>query len=214
MNGPVLLLCLLSFAALGSLPFVFFRPGRKTTAWWLTASPFLLDAVLVVLALGGVIAPWRAPGLLAYLAVPFIAAALGLLGATLGSHARPLALWHQDDDAPESIVRHGAYRHIRHPFYVSFILMLAGTALALPHAGTLTLLVVGAWQLNRTAAREERRLLATSFGAEYAAYMEVAGRFAPRLRGASRREHRRDADQAPVRAPDGRLSPAAPGRGS
>lgn len=60
---------------------------------------------------------------------------------------------------------YGPYRWVRHPFYAAFLLAL-----------------------NRTAAREERRLLGSPFGPAYAEYLRRTGRFvpkraAPRLRG-------------------------------
>jgi protein-S-isoprenylcysteine O-methyltransferase Ste14 len=191
MNGPVLLLCLLSYALLGSLPFTFFRRGRFNRAWFITAAPFFGEAVLIVAALAGVLSPISLPraagGTLAYLAVALLAGAIALTGCTLGVHRVPLSLWHQDDDAPVTLVTYGPYARIRHPFYAAFILMLTGTAAALPHPATLLLLVLGTLQLQRTARREERLLLASPFGAEYAAYVLRTGRFLPRIIPAARR---------------------------
>jgi protein-S-isoprenylcysteine O-methyltransferase Ste14 len=185
MNGPVLLLCLLSYVLLGSLPFVFFRRGRFNAAWLVTAAPFVGDAALLVAALAGVVSPITLLGpfgaALAYLAVALVAPAIALIGCTIGVHRVPLSLWHQENDTPATLVTHGPYARIRHPFYAAFILMLLGSAAALPHAGTLLLLLLGSLQLHRTARREERRLLASAFGAEYAAYMSRTGRFLPRL---------------------------------
>jgi protein-S-isoprenylcysteine O-methyltransferase Ste14 len=185
MNGPVLLLCLLGYTLLGALPFIFFRPGRFSRGWFITAAPFFLDAALIFAALAGVLRPIGLPRLageaLAYLAVPLVAAAIYLIGCTLGVHRIPLSLWHQDDDTPAALVTYGPYARIRHPFYVAFILLLIGTAAALPHAITLATLVLGTLQLHRTARREERRLLASPFGADYAVYMSRTGRFLPRV---------------------------------
>lgn len=190
MNGPVLLLCLLSLALLGSLPFVFFRRGRWNAAWFMTAAPFFGEAALIVAALAGVLTPIGLPrtfgDILACIAVVLIAAAIALIGWTVGVHHVPVSLWHQDDDTPRALVTYGPYARIRHPFYAAFIMMLMGTAAALPHAGTLALLVLGTVQLQRTARREERRLLA-SFGAEYGSYMGRTGRFLPRVLLAARR---------------------------
>ena len=191
MNGPVLLLCLLSYALLGSLPFAFFRRGRFNLAWFMTAGPFLGDAALIVAALAGAVSPLELPlaisEALSYVAVALVAAAIALIGCTLGVHRVPLSLWHQEDDTPAALVTYGPYARIRHPFYAAFILLLIGTAAALPHAGTLTLLIIGALQLQRTARREERRLLVSRFGAEYASYMSRTGRFLPRVMPATRR---------------------------
>lgn len=184
MNAPVLTLCLFSFALLASLPFVFFRDGRPTAGWWLTAGPFFIDAALLLAALVGLIAPVAMPGVLAsvsnHIAVVLGAMAITLIGCTIGVHSNPVSMWHQDDDRPTALVTCGPYARIRHPFYASFILMLTGAALAMPHPGTLLLLAAGTVQLHRTARREEHRLLA-EFGAEYASYLERTGRFIPRF---------------------------------
>jgi protein-S-isoprenylcysteine O-methyltransferase Ste14 len=191
MNGPVLLLCLLSYILLGSLPLTFFRRGRFNAAWFMTAAPFVGDAALIIAALTGALTPSRLPlaigEILAYHAVALVAGAIALIGCTIGVHRVPLSLWHQDNDTPAALVTFGPYARIRHPFYAAFILMLAGTAAAVPHPGTLALLVIGTLQLHRTARREERRLLASQFGAEYAAYMSRTGRFLPRLSSGTHR---------------------------
>lgn len=180
----VLLLCLLPFAMLASLPFVFFRHGRPTPGWCVTAVPFFMDGALLLAAMAGLVTPASVPAgaaaALSLAAVPLAAIAIALIAYTVGSHRVPVALWHQNDDAPAHIVTWGAYAKLRHPFYTAFIVMLAAAAAALPHAGTLALLVVGVLQLNSTAVREEQRLLASQFGAEYAEYMGRTGRFLPR----------------------------------
>ncbi|MDP9347935.1 MAG: BamA/TamA family outer membrane protein, partial [Gemmatimonadota bacterium] len=56
-----------------------------------------------------------------------------------------------------------------------------GCAAVLPHPATAALWVFACVQLNRTAAREERRLLASGSGAEYAEYLRRTGRFFPSL---------------------------------
>ena len=108
-------------------------------------------------------------------------ASIGLMCFTLGTHRIPIALWHQADDAPRHIVTWGAYARIRHPFYASFLLLLAACLLACPHPITAAAFVSGCPVLNGTAAREETRLRASEFGADYAAYMARTGRFFPRL---------------------------------
>jgi protein-S-isoprenylcysteine O-methyltransferase Ste14 len=93
----------------------------------------------------------------------------------------------------------GPYALVRHPFYCAFLLMLAASAAALPHIATLLLLTGGVIQLNRTAAREERRLLASELGAEYETYMRYTHRFVPRLGISRRRAPSRSRPAHPVR---------------
>jgi protein-S-isoprenylcysteine O-methyltransferase Ste14 len=180
MSLPTLALCLLSLAAIGALPRIFFRPGTLNVRWWLTASPFFFTAALMLLAAGGVLTPAFAP------AAPLLigatissAASLALIGFTLGTHRQPLSLWHQENDAPQQLVTWGAYSRIRHPFYSAFLLALLGCVAAFPHYLTLCTLIFAAFQLNRTAEREERRLLGSAFGAEYGRYLSHTGRFLP-----------------------------------
>ena len=186
MNKAVFLLYLLNFMWIGALPIVFFKKdGRLNLLWWLTAAPFFLCTLFLVASLGGYIPPitgygnsWS--GALGLISVPFGVASIALISFTLGTHRVPISLWHQDNDAPQHIVTYGAYRRIRHPFYAAFLLALWGAFVFCPHLGTLFTFVYGFIILNFTAAREERRLKASPFGAEYQAYLCRTGRFWPR----------------------------------
>ena len=181
LNGPVVALCLCAFALLGSLPFVFFRRGSLTRGWWLTATPFFLDAAVLLAALARVVTHVIGTAILAWLAVPLAASAMALTGSAVGANRVPLAMWHQENDASVTLVTWGPYGRIRHPLYTSFILMLSAAAAAVPHPATFALLLLGALQLHRTARREERRLLRSDLGPAYADYMRHTGRFVPRL---------------------------------
>jgi len=186
MTPAVVLLHLLNFVFVGLLPLVFFTPGRYSWRWWLTGGPFFVDALLLLAGFFGVIAPGVPTGRgragLEALSVTLAAGSIALIAFTLGTHRIPIALWHQADDAPRHIVTWGAYGRVRHPFYASFLLALLGAAIVCPHPATAAVLLYGAVALNLTAAREEKRLLQSEFGAEYEAYMRRAGRFIPRFR--------------------------------
>lgn len=184
MDLPVVFLCLLDLGAVAALPRVFFRPGRLNLRWWATAAPFLVAAAMLGAGAAGALRPTLAPSVVAECgAVALCAASLALIGFTLGTHREPLSLWHQDDDAPARLVTHGAYARVRHPFYAAFLLALLGCAAAFPHWATAAAFLYGWARLDRTAAREERRLLASAFGAEYRAYLRRTGRFLPRRSG-------------------------------
>ena len=88
-------------------------------------------------------------------------------------------MWHQDDQASSRLVTWGAYARVRHPFYLAFILMLTACFCAVPHWLTLFILAESALQLNRTAAREESRMLTSNLANDYRSYMERTGRFIP-----------------------------------
>ena len=119
-------------------------------------------------------------------AVVCSAGSIALIAFTLGTHRVRIALWHQSADAPDSIVTYGAYAHIRHPFYTAFLLALLASLLVCPSIGTMSTLLAGLAALTITAIREERRLKASTFGAEYSAYMRRTGRFWPRMVGVDR----------------------------
>ena len=84
-------------------------------------------------------------------------------------------------DAPAHLMKHGPYRHVRHPFYVSYSLAwIAGiVALAQPWL-LLSLLVMGAIYYS-AAATEERKFASSALAAAYADYQRHTGMFIPRL---------------------------------
>ena len=71
---------------------------------------------------------------------------------------------------------------MRHPFYASFLLAFAAACALLPHPAILALALYTFVILSVTAAREEKRLGESEFGAEYRAYLTRTGRFFPRWR--------------------------------
>ncbi len=187
MSLAFLALAAVNLGFIGALPRIFFRDdGRKNLMWWATAAPFFGCGAVLVACAFGLWEPWYVgalggAALHEVLAVPFACGSIALIAYTIGSHRVPLSLWHQDNDAPESIVTHGAYRYVRHPFYSAFLLALIGAVVACPHAGTLTCLAYAVGVLHFTACREERRLSRSEFGDEYRAYLTRTGRFMPRL---------------------------------
>ena len=185
MSTVSLALAAVNLGFIGLLPHIFFDTrGRKNAMWWATAAPFFVAGGVLVLCFAGVWQPWYLPAgevIHEVLAVPFACASIALIAYTIGTHRVPLALWHQDDDAPRSIVTYGAYKHVRHPFYSAFLLALTGTLLACPHPGTVACLVYAVLMLHHTARKEERKLSNSEFGHEYRSYLARTGRFVPRL---------------------------------
>ena len=184
---PLLVLLLCDFIAIGLLPILFFRrDGEINLRWLATGAPFFVVLAALLLGQVGLLdALYHAQGqvliAMQLVAVLLSIVSVALIAMTVGTHRVPLALWHQDNDDPVQLVTWGPYARIRHPFYTSFLLAFAAAVIALPHALTAACLIYGVVALSITARREERRLAASEFGAEYCEYMTITGRFFPRL---------------------------------
>jgi protein-S-isoprenylcysteine O-methyltransferase Ste14 len=187
MNSGAYIVLILNFIYISLLPMIFFkRDGNFNYMWWVTATPFIICFLAATAAMMGHLAPLGgstdATTYLQMLAVVLNVASIALISFTLGTHRIPIALWHQNNDAPKGIVTWGAYGHIRHPFYASFLLFFTGGLLFIPSIFTLVSLIYGFIILNMTAAREEKRLCTSEFGKEYVDYIARTGRFFPRLK--------------------------------
>ncbi len=184
---PLLLLLMCNFIAIGLLPILFFRrDGQINLRWLATGVPFFVAPAAMILGQTGMLEAFLQPqgetvtGMQVG-AVLMSITSIALIAMTVGTHRIPLALWHQNNDAPAELVTWGPYASIRHPFYTSFLLAFAAAVIAFPHAITVGCLIYGAVVLTVTAKREERRLSNSEFGDKYREYMTVAGRFFPRL---------------------------------
>ncbi|MFQ5930814.1 MAG: methyltransferase family protein [Nitrospiraceae bacterium] len=192
MNDAVLLLILVNFLFIGILPVIFFkRGGSLNLMWWLTAAPYFICVILLTASFLRIYPPVTEYDggfirILGLIAVVVSTASIFLIAYTLGTHRRPIALWHQTNDATEELVTYGAYGRIRHPFYAAFLLALLAALIFSPQLGTLATFVYGLLIMNYTAAKEERRMRGSQFGAEYEAYIGRTGRFVPRLRRRTR----------------------------
>ena len=187
MDRGVLILVCLNFIYIALLPVIFFKKdGGLNLRWLATSLPFGICPLSLIASyygfldrLTGIGTPWgtfcdTVPVFLSFLSICMIS-------FTLGTHRIPIALWHQNNDAPQSIVTFGAYRWIRHPFYSSFIVAFASAFIYSPQVVTMACLGYAMIVLNVTAAREEGRLCQSDFGEEYKAYMAKTGRFMPKF---------------------------------
>lgn len=179
----LLTLAVVNFIYVGLLPFIFFRPdGKRNLQWWSTAWPYVAyPLVLIAGHLGHlhplIVLPWWT----VMLVTLAHAASIALIAMTIGTHRVPISLWHQTNDAPVSIVTYGPYAHVRHPFYSAFILCQLAALAAFVHPASAAITLYSIVLLSLTARKEERKLAASEFGAEYRAYMERTGRILPRL---------------------------------
>lgn len=190
MNPAIAVLAILNLGLIGLLPVIFFRrDGRLNLAWIATAAPFFVAAAALLSGLTGIVRAYYPTHLLLNAVIPLVAIVLAvvsvtLIGLTVGVHRIPLALWHQQNDAPVELVTWGPYSRIRHPFYTSFLLALIAACLVMPHPLTIGALIYATIALTITARGEEQRLLASEFGHQYRDYYNQTGRFLPRPGGA------------------------------
>jgi protein-S-isoprenylcysteine O-methyltransferase Ste14 len=177
------LLALMNLALIGLLPRIFFRRGRLTAAWWVTAAPFIAAAGALLASMAGAMTPMLSPSQLRDgFALVLAVGSIFLIGVTLACHSEPLSLWHQRIDRPERLVSHGPYAYIRHPFYTAFLAAQLAAFLALPHWVTAAAGLAAWARLSYTARLEEQNFLASRLAGEYAEYRSTTGRFMPRPR--------------------------------
>ena len=182
-------LLLINFLAVGYvciLPFIFFKKdGTFNLLWLLTAAPYVAFELFFLANHFGYVNSFEVPvNILPYLtavSVIFCVLGISIISQTIGTHSVPLALWHQDNDAPVNIIKRGPYSKVRHPFYTSFILIMIAGCLAYPHYISFGITLYGLIILTLTAKKEEGKLSASKFGQEYIDYMKVTGRFFPKV---------------------------------
>ncbi len=140
----------------------------------------------------GVIAYMVNPAWMAWSSVP-LPAGLRWTGACVWAMALGLLTWTLDSlgtnltdtvvtRRTHTLVTHGPYRWVRHPFYDSMALLILANSLI---AANWFLLLTGGVALLLIVIRtrtEEEKLLAR-FGDAYRAYRMETGRFVPRSRG-------------------------------
>lgn len=86
-------------------------------------------------------------------------------------------------EKPRGLVETGPYRHIRHPFYTSYIIFWTGWALATWSAYALLALIILIALYVVAARAEEEKFSQSPLAPAYAAYKRRAGFFWPRLIG-------------------------------
>jgi len=120
------------------------------------------------------------PTWLRWAGVPVFALAVGLLAWTLRSLGTNLTDTVVTRRA-HTLVTHGPYRWIRHPFYDAMALVIVAIALIAANWFVLAAGVVVFGLLAKRVTTEEAKLL-ERFGDSYRVYRERTGRFLPRLK--------------------------------
>lgn len=153
------------------------HPERDWTAWGMQAS------FLLILVAGA----WqnRAPGMSPALPGPVELGGILVIAAGLWlrhSVSRTMGAWFKvkiqvEDDQP--LLRDGPFRHVRHPSYLSLLLVAVGTALSVrsPLAGLVTAF---AWlPVTLVHIRREEDTLAQTFGTRWEEYQAATWRLVP-----------------------------------
>ncbi len=174
---------------------VFIRRTRRAKA---VSKNDLRDRLLVLtMGLGQVVLPFifvtRPLLAVADRAQPFACLVLGALAMAAGlwlfwrSHADLGDSWSVtlELNADHRLVTRGVYRFVRHPMYLSFVVLGIGQALLLANwiagfAGLAATALLVAVRLSH-----EEAMMMEAFGDEYRDYMRRTGRILPRLRPAS-----------------------------
>ena len=83
-------------------------------------------------------------------------------------------------DTPAFLCTDGPYAYIRNPFYSSYLLAMASTALMMPTPmrGAIVLAMIG--YFTAAAVWEERKFARSAVATEYARYKRRTGRFVPK----------------------------------
>jgi protein-S-isoprenylcysteine O-methyltransferase Ste14 len=85
------------------------------------------------------------------------------------------------NDLPTELLLRGAFRFVRNPFYLAYLLAHAVPFAASRSAWALLPLVWMALLYRRAVRMEEHKFLASPLAAEWQRYAQVTGRFLPRL---------------------------------
>lgn len=95
-------------------------------------------------------------------------------------------------DTPSKLVRFGPYRHLRNPFYTSYILAyFAVWILTMAHWFLLILIPIIAIYV-KAAREEEQKFLSSPLAEEYKIYLSQSGRFLPRFYISTAKSERKD----------------------
>jgi protein-S-isoprenylcysteine O-methyltransferase Ste14 len=115
-------------------------------------------------------------------------------GVVLGAAAGTLIIWtfrslgHNLTDTVvtrrnATLITHGPYRWVRHPFYLAFAIAVVANTLVTANA-FLALVGTAAFLAIATRTSIEEQKLIERFGEDYREYMRRTGRFLPRIRRA------------------------------
>jgi protein-S-isoprenylcysteine O-methyltransferase Ste14 len=85
-------------------------------------------------------------------------------------------------DTPTQLVTRGPYRFVRHPFYLSYLVVWTAGVIATGNMWLILTVAVMAWVYRKAAESEERKFEGSGLNGEYRAYRQATGMFLPRVR--------------------------------
>jgi protein-S-isoprenylcysteine O-methyltransferase Ste14 len=160
---------------------------RRQEGWFLLIAIRVLGGIGMLVAMALVFA---SPSWMAWSFLP-LPAWLRWFGVALGAAVTLVLTWTMHKlgrnitdtvvtRKEHTLVTHGPYRWVRHPFYVAFLLGMTATAIVLENW---LVLVIGltAFTLLAIRSRKEEANLELRFGDDYRRYRERTGAFFPRI---------------------------------
>jgi protein-S-isoprenylcysteine O-methyltransferase Ste14 len=162
------------------------RLDRLQEGWLILIGLRLLAFVFMA----GLVAFLIDPNSMAWAAIP-LASWARWIGVGLGVAAAGLIIWTFCTLGPNltdtvvtrrdaTLVTHGPYRWVRHPFYLAFAIAVIANTLVTANA-ILAIFGMAAFLVIVARTTIEERKLIERFGNDYRDYMQHTGRFLPRL---------------------------------
>ncbi len=143
----------------------------------------LLSAVVLACALLMFVLTWVSvqPLLAQLFGIVLMASSYLLFWSAIQASRAVTLLLAFDPGNPLSFISSGPYRHVRHPFYVSYAIFWGGWAIAVWSVWALLPFLIMLSVYVGAARDEERKFALTGMAADYADYRRRTGFFFPRF---------------------------------
>ncbi|MDB5539492.1 MAG: Nickel-cobalt-cadmium resistance protein [Devosia sp.] len=145
----------------------------------------LISAVVILSLASYLYLQWTVeqPMLAKAAGIVLMAGSLGLFWAAIFASREARLLLAFDEKKPHGLISIGPYKHVRHPFYLSYLTFWTGWTLATWHPlGLVPLAVIGCIYVT-AALGEERKFENSPLADEYRNYRKRAGFLWPKFNG-------------------------------